>query len=189
MVVETEMILADWKAYNRFLKRSAKNINRRPWEPWLAWGIAILLAGWIAYVVGFTVYHLAEANLEQLEVIWRVHRAPVMFAFLAFALLIIHVFPFVSDWAPHFLRHADSAALSPFDIKVGEDGISARSDNSSANYTWSAFLSGFELPRHFVLMLDRTTAIVLPKRCFGGETEIGTVRDSLEKYLGGLRQV
>lgn len=67
---------------------------------------------------------------------------------------------------------------------LDEKGIKTRSELTSSEISWDALHEAVETPTDFVLVLDTSYGIILPKRCFDPPGSIAELRLLLELVAG-----
>lgn len=68
-------------------------------------------------------------------------------------------------------------ALGPVDLVFDGTGVAYRKPNYQSLMRWSGILDFYEQPNTFLLMTDRTAAILVPKSAFDTEQEAEAFRD------------
>jgi len=133
------------------------------------WGIAVLAVLVLVVVVQFwTNGHTLAQNLD----------------LLATMILLPPVFAIVASYltARSYLRNTPSAQ-GEHRYSFSEDRIDFTGQHSQGTLRWTALTRSWETRRSFLLYVDHSRGVVLPKRFFTSESDVEALRQLLRRRL------
>jgi len=76
-------------------------------------------------------------------------------------------------------------AKEPRQYSISSSGISLMSELSAAEYKWGAFVQIVETKALFCFFQSHLYALIVPKRCFSGATDVPRLREMLQTHFRG----
>ncbi len=156
MTIETDISIDDYKAFLKFLRQA--NFRLTP----LGFGAAVIFGAVFVIVLGIIGLHIDLPSL-------------LGGIILCYILLLLYSRGVQKKLYPQ----RNGFALGKQTIEIAQEGIHVTKEHIESFFKWPGVISVEEANKHFLIMIDRNAAIIIPKRSFFGEEQIQEFKNLL----------